>query len=34
MSRRGDVVRMILKVVLAYARRGGRFVDCRPSVGW
>jgi hypothetical protein len=34
MSRGGDVVRTILKVVLDYARRGGRFFDCRPSVGW
>uniref|UniRef100_A0A2N9F2S3 Uncharacterized protein n=1 Tax=Fagus sylvatica TaxID=28930 RepID=A0A2N9F2S3_FAGSY len=34
MSRGGDVARTILKIVLAYARRGGRFVDCRPSVGW
>jgi hypothetical protein len=34
MSRGGDVARTILKVVLTYARRGGRFVDSRPSVGW
>ena len=34
MSRGGDVARTILKVVLDYARRGGRFVYCRPSVGW
>jgi hypothetical protein len=34
MSRGGDVARTILKVVLAYARRGGQLVDSRPSVGW
>ena len=34
MSRGGDVARTILKVVLAYVRRGGRLAGCRPSVGW
>ena len=34
MSRGGGVARTILKVVLAYARRGGRLVYSRPSVGW
>jgi hypothetical protein len=34
MSRGGDVERTILKVVLAYSRRSGWFVDTRPSVGW
>ena len=31
---RGDVARTILKVVPAYARRSGGFVDTRPSVRW
>ena len=31
---RGDVARTILKVVPAYARRSGGFVDTHPSVRW
>uniref|UniRef100_A0A2N9HWH4 Uncharacterized protein n=1 Tax=Fagus sylvatica TaxID=28930 RepID=A0A2N9HWH4_FAGSY len=34
MSRGGGVARTILKVVLAYAHRGGRLVYYRPLVGW